>query len=116
MEVAGGINIGGRGMSEQGVIVGHYDIGTGSLAVTHGFTFFRGNYVYPIDVPAELFDNPTAPVRDTFAIRISPQGDIVGSFQEDNDHLNTGHGWLLRNGTFTVLLTPHTPAATTSPD
>jgi uncharacterized membrane protein len=116
IDVPGGVNIVARGISEQGVIVGHYDIGSGAAAVTHAFTYFEGNYVYPIDVPAELFDNPTAPVRDTFAIRISPQGDIVGSFQEDNDHLKTGHGWLLRNGTFTVLLTPHSPGDTTSRD
>jgi uncharacterized membrane protein len=116
IDVPGGINIVARAISEQGVVLGHYDIGTGSAAVTHGFTYFQGNYFYPIDVPAELFDNPFAPVRNTFAVRISPQGDIVGTFQEDNQHLTTGHGWLLRNGTFTVLLTPHSPGDTTSRD
>src|SRR5207244_6877554 len=96
--------------------VGHYDIGTGSAATTHGFTYFKGNYVYPIDVPAELFDNPASPLRNTLPIRISPQGDLVGCFHEDSQTMTTMHGWLLRNGTFTVLSTPHSSGDTTSRD
>src|SRR5439155_4995182 len=84
--------------------------------VAHGFAYADGNYIYPIDVPAELFDHPTSPLRNTLLIRISPQGDIVGCFHEDNIPMTTMHGWVLRNGTFTVLATPHNPGDTTSRD
>ena len=112
IDVPGGANTTPRGVSEQGAVVGHYNVG----AVTHGFVYADGNYIYPIDVPAELFDNPGSPLRDTLPIRISPQGDLVGCFHEDSVTMTTMHGWLLRNGTFTVLSTPHSPGDTTSRD
>ena len=105
-----------RGISEQGTVVGHYNVGVGPGAVTHGFTYFEGNYVYPIDVPAELFDHPNSPARQTLPVRISPQGDIVGCFHEGGQTMTTMHGWLLRNGTFTVLSTPHYSGDTSSRD
>jgi hypothetical protein len=112
IDVPGGTLTNARGISEQGTIVGHYNVG----AVTHGFTYFEGNYVYPIDVPAELFDNPSSPARQTLPVRISPQGDIVGCFHEGSQTMTTMHGWLLRNGTFTVLSTPHYAGDTSSRD
>jgi hypothetical protein len=112
IDVPGGTNTNARGISEQGTIVGHYS----SAGVTHGFAYSEGNYVYPIDVPAELFDNPASPARHTLAVRISPQGDIVGCFHEANLAMTTMHGWLWRNGRFTALATPHYPGDTTSRD
>lgn len=101
-----------RGIGEHGVIVGHYTV----AGVQHGFAYFEGHYVYPIDVPAELFDNPASPARHTLPVRISPQGDLVGCFHEANLVMTTMHGWLWRNGRFTVLATPHDPGDTTSRD
>jgi uncharacterized membrane protein len=101
-----------RGISEQGTIVGHYT----AAGVQHGFVYFEGNYVYPIDVPAELFDHPDFPARHTLPVRISPQGDIVGCIHEDNATMTTMHGWLLRNGRFSILSTPHDPGDTDSRD
>jgi len=101
-----------RGISEQGTVVGHYNVGS----VTHGFTYLDGDYVYPIDVPAEDFDHPASTLRDTLPVRISPECDIVGCFHEDNQTMTTMHGWLLHNGTFTVLATPHYPGDTGSRD
>jgi uncharacterized membrane protein len=101
-----------RGISEQGAIVGHYT----AAGVQHGFVYFEGNYVYPLDVPAELFDHPDFPARHTLPVRISPQGDIVGCIHEDNATMTTMHGWLLRNGRFSILSTPHDPGDTASRD
>jgi uncharacterized membrane protein len=101
-----------RGIGAQGIVVGHYT----AAPVQHGFAYFLGRYIYPIDVPAELFDNPNSPARHTLAVRISPQGDIVGCFHEDNMAMTTMHGFLLRSGTFTGLSTPHYPGDTTSRD
>lgn len=101
-----------RGISDQGTIVGQYNV----AGVTHGFAYADGSYVYPIDVPAEHFDNPSAAARHTLAVRISPQGDIVGCFHEGNQTMTTMHGWLLRNGKFTVLSTPHSAGDTSSRD
>ena len=112
IDVPGGTNTVARGISEQGTIIGHYR----AAGVTHGFTYSEGNYVYPIDVPAELFDNPASAARHTLPVRISPQGDIVGCFHEANLTMTTMHGWLWRNGRFTVLATPHYPGDTTSRD
>jgi hypothetical protein len=112
IDVPGGTNTVARGISEQGTIIGHY----GAAGVTHGFAYSEGNYVYPIDVPAELFDNPASAARQTLPVRISPQGDIVGCFHEANLTMTTMHGWLWRNGRFTALATPHDPGDTTSHD
>jgi uncharacterized membrane protein len=103
IDVPGGSGTVARGISEQGTIVGHYNVG----AVTHGFAYFEGLYRYPIDAPAEDFDHPASPLRDTLPVRISPEGDIVGCFHEDGQTMTTMHGWLLHNGNFTVLVTPH---------
>src|SRR3989454_3486762 len=92
-----------RGIGEQRMIVGQYAVG----AVTHGFAYFAGSYLYPIDVPAEAFDHPGSPLRNTVAVRISPEGDIVGCFHEDGQTMTTMHGWLLHNGKLSVLVTPH---------
>jgi uncharacterized membrane protein len=112
IDVPGGTGTVARGISQQGMIVGHYNVG----AVTHGFAYFQGFYLYPIDVPAEDFDHPSSPVRDTLPVRISPEGDIVGCFHEDNMTMTTMHGWLLHDGKFTVLSTPHSPGDTSSRD
>jgi len=101
VDVPGGTATVARGISEQGVIVGHYNVG----AVTHGFAYLHGIYINPIDVPADDFDHPSSTLRDTLPVRISPQGDIVGCFHEDSQTMTTMHGWLLRQGTFTVLKT-----------
>src|SRR2546427_1899408 len=103
IDVPGGTGTVARGISEQGTIVGHYNVG----AVTHGFAYFEGFYLNPIDVPAENFDHPASPLRDTLPVRISPKGDIVGCFHEDNQTMTTMHGFLLHHGKFTVLVTPH---------
>lgn len=103
IDVPGGTATVVRGVSQQGTIVGHYVSG----GATHGFLYSNGNYIYPIDVPAEHFDNPAATVRHTLPVRISPQGDIVGCIHEANMTMTTMHGWLLRNGQFTILATPH---------
>jgi uncharacterized membrane protein len=112
IDVPGGTGTVARGISDQGVIVGHYN----SSGVTHGFTYRDGEYSYPIDVPASLFDNPSSTARHTLPVRISPQGDIVGCFHEGTQTMTTMHGWLLRNGTFTALATPHSAGDTTSRD
>ena len=112
LDVPGGTGTTARGISEQGAVVGHYNVG----AVTHGFAYADGQYIYPIDVPAELFDDPSSNARNTLAIRISPQGDLVGCFHEGSATMTTMHGWVLRNGQFTALNTPHTPGDTTSRD
>ena len=103
IDVPGGTGTVARGISEQGTIVGHYNVG----AVTHGFAYLEGFYLNPIDVPAENFDHPASPLRDTLPVRISPKGDIVGCFHEDNQTMTTMHGFLLHHGKFTVLVTPH---------
>ena len=41
---------------------------------------------------------------------------MVGCFHEDNQVMTTMHGWLWRNGTWTVLATPHDPGDTSSHD
>jgi len=112
IDVPGGTGTLARGISEQGVIVGQYNVS----GVTHGFAYLDGEYTYPIDVPASLFDNPSSTARHTFAVRISPQGDIVGCFHEGTQTMTTMHGWLLRNGTYTALATPHVAGDTTSRD
>jgi len=112
IDVPGGSATTPRGISEQGAVVGHYNVG----AVTHGFVYADGHYSFPIDVPAELFDHPSQPLRNTLPIRVSPQGDIVGCFHEDSMTMTTMHGWLLRHGTFTALMTPHSAGDTTSRD
>ena len=117
VDVPGGIATVARGISVQGIIVGHYNVG----AVTHGFACAspcqqQSDFVNPIDVPAELFDHPSSPLRNALVIRISPQGDLVGCYHEDSQTMTTMHGWLLRNGTFTELTTPHSPGDSTSHD
>src|SRR6267378_772432 len=112
IDVPGGTGTVARGISEQGTIVGHYNVGT----VTHGFAYFEGFYLNPIDVPAEDFDHPASPLRDTLPVRISPKGDIVGCFHEDNQAMTTMHGFLLHHGKFTVLITPHNADDRTSRD
>src|SRR6266849_9554192 len=47
IDVRGGTATVARGISEQGVIVGHYNVG----AITHGLAYLNGIYVNPIDVP-----------------------------------------------------------------
>jgi uncharacterized membrane protein len=101
-----------RGIGEQGIIVGHYT----AAGVQHGFAYYMGNYVYPIDAPAEIFDNPDFPVRHTLPVHISPQGDIVGCIHEGNMQMTTMHGFLLRRGTWTILSTPQFAGDTTSHD
>jgi hypothetical protein len=101
-----------RGIGVQGIIVGHYT----AAGVQHGFAYFLGRYVYPIDAPAEIFDHPDFPVRHTLPVRISAQGDIVGCIHEDNMTMTTMHGFLLRSGRWTVLSTPHFAGDTTSRD
>lgn len=100
-----------RGIGNQGIIVGQYS----AAGVTHGFTYADGVWTYPIDVPAALFDNLGWP-RHTLAVGISPQGDLVGCFHEGGLTMTTMHGWLLRNGEFIKLATPHAPGDTTSHD
>jgi len=112
IDVPGGTATVARGISTQGVIVGHYNVGS----ITHGFAYFDGSYVYPIDVPGEFFDHPDSPLRDTLVVRISPQGDLVGCFHEGSQAMTTMHGWLLHRGTFTVLSTPHYTGDTSSRD
>jgi hypothetical protein len=73
-------------------------------------------YIYPIDVPPELFDHPTSPVRNTLIVGISPEGDLVGCFHEDSQTMTTMHGWLLHKGTFSVLTTPHNAGDDSSHD
>jgi hypothetical protein len=94
-----------RGVSVHGVVVGHYNDTAG---VTHGFLYFEGDHVYPIDVPAELFDNHSEPLRHTLIVRMSPNGDLVGCIHEQNLTMTTMHGWLLRNGEFSILSDPDT--------
>lgn len=112
IDVPAGAGTTPRGVSQQGTIVGHYN----SAGVTHGFVYANGTYVYPIDVPAELFDNPSSTARHTLPVRMSPQGDIVGCIHEANLVMTTMHGWLLRNGEFTILATPHYAGDTDSRD
>jgi uncharacterized membrane protein len=112
IDVPGGTGTVARGISDQGIIVGHYSVS----GVTHGFAYRDGEYSYPIDVPADLFDNPSSPARHTLPVRISASGDIVGCFHEATLTMTTMHGWLLRNGTFTALMTPHSAGDTTSRD
>ena len=102
IDVPGGSGTVVRGIGVQGTVVGQYN----AAGVTHGFAYSDGNYVFPIDVPAELFDNPSSPARHTLAVRISPQGDIVGCFHEGTAQMTTMHGWVVRNGEFTALATP----------
>ena len=101
-----------RGIGEHGVIVGHYT----AAGVQHGFAYVYGHYMYPIDVPAELFDNPGSPARHTLPVRISPRGDIVGCIHEGTAVMTTMHGFLLRRGRFSVLSTPHYAGDTSSRD
>ena len=101
-----------RGISEQGIVVGQYT----TAGVQHAFLYSEGTYIYPIDVPAELFDNPSSPRRHTLGVGISPQGDLVGCFHEGTASMTTMHGWLWRNGRFTALMTPHYAGDTTSRD
>ena len=110
IDVPGGTATVARGIGEQRMIVGQYAVG----AVTHGFAYFAGFYLYPIDVPTEAFDHPGSPLRNTLAVRISPEGDIVGCFHEDVQ--TTMHGWLLHNGKLSVLVTPHSAGDRTSHD
>jgi hypothetical protein len=42
-------------------------------------------------------------------VGISPQGELVGCYHEDNMTMTTMHGWLWRNGEFIELVTPHSP-------
>ncbi|PYR32400.1 MAG: hypothetical protein DMF92_02240 [Acidobacteria bacterium] len=102
-----------RGISVQGTIVGHYNVG----GVTHGFTYSPadGTWVYPIDVPADRFDHPSATLRNTLVINMSPQGYLVGCFHEDSQTMTTMHGWVGRLqrdrdlDDFAVLATIHDP-------
>ena len=101
-----------RGIGEHGIVVGHYT----AAGIQHGFAYFAGHYVYPIDVPAELFDHPDSPARHTLPIRISPRGDIVGCFHEGTATMTTMHGFLLRRGRFSVLSTPQYDGDTSTHD
>lgn len=105
IDVPGGTGTVIRGISEQGTIIGHY-VDSNRI---RGFFYSQGTYTYPFDIPAEHFDNPasTAPLH-TLPVRVSPQGDIVGCIHEGNDTMNTMHGWLLRNGTITLIPAPDT--------
>ena len=96
-----------RGIGEQGIIVGQYT----AAGVIHGFTYLDGTWQYPIDVPPALFDNLGSP-RHTLVVGISPQGELVGCYHEDNLTMTTMHGWLLRHGEFIELETPHFPGDT----
>jgi hypothetical protein len=102
IDVPGGINTIPRGISENGTIVGHYNVD----GLDHGFAYFLGNYVYPIDVPAKYFDHPDSPARNTLLVRISPRGDIVGCIHETGLVMTTMHGWLWRNGRLTFVAAP----------
>ena len=101
-----------RGIGVQGIVVGHYTV----AGVQHGFAYFLGRYIYPIDAPAETFDHPDFPVRHTLPVRISARGDIVGCIHEDGMTMTTMHGFLLRRGEWTTLSTPHFAGDTTSHD
>src|SRR5438093_11675823 len=68
IDVPGGTNTTARGISEQGAVVGHYNVG----AVTPGFGYAAGTYIYPTDGPAARFENPASPRRDTPPTRSSP--------------------------------------------
>lgn len=121
-----------RGISPQGIVVGNYNVtfqlpGTpppvtpgcsksGLCTVMHGFAYFDDTYVAPIDVPAELFDHPDSPLRNTLLVGISPEGDLVGCFHEDSQTMTTMHGWLLHEGLFSVLTTPHSEGDNSSHD
>lgn len=116
-----------RGISPQGIVVGNYIVsfqmpGTpgcsklGICKVNHGFAYFAGTYVAPIDVPAELFDHPDSALRNTILVGISPEGDLVGCFHEDSQTMTTMHGWLLHRGSFSVLTTPHSAGDNSSHD
>jgi uncharacterized membrane protein len=105
VDVPGSISTTVRGISVHGVVVGHYNDTAG---VAHGFLYHDGNYVYPIDVPAELFNNPAETFRHTLLVRMSPAGDLVGCFHERNLSMTTMHGFLLRNGEFTAFPDPDT--------
>jgi uncharacterized membrane protein len=103
--VPGSISTTVRGISAHGVVVGHY---TDTAGVAHGFLYHEGNYAHPVDVPAELFDNPAEIFRHTLLVRMSPQGDLVGCIHERNLTMTTMRGFLLRNGEFTIFRDPDT--------
>ena len=109
-----------RSIGEEGLVVGQYNrtetISGVTGVVTRGFTCTSpcsspSDYVYPIDVPGALFDaaeiqaGQSSPLRNTLIIGVSPQGDLVGCYHEDNLTMTTMHGWLLHNGTFSELAT-----------
>lgn len=110
-----------RGISEEGLVVGQYNrtetISGVKGVVTRGFTCTSpcsspGDYVYPIDVPGELFDDAekqaggqSSPLRNTLVIGVSPEGNLVGCYHEDNLTMTTMHGWVRRNGAFYELAT-----------
>jgi len=100
-----------RGISSNGTVVGQYT----ASGVIHAFTYVDGTFTFPIDVPLAFFDNLGNP-KHTLGVGINPQGELVGCFHEDNLVMTTMHGWLLRNGRFSILSTPHNPGDTDSRD
>jgi len=86
--------------------------------VTRGFTCASpcsspDSYVFPIDVPKELFDaaeaqagGESSPLHNTLIVGVSPEGDLVGCYHEDSLVMTTMHGWVVRNGSFSELATP----------
>ena len=109
-----------RSISEEGLVVGQYNrtqtISGVTGVVTRGFTCTSpcsspNDYVYPIDVSGDLFDaaeaqaGQSSPLRNTLIIGVSPEGDLVGCYHEDNLTMTTMHGWVLHNGAFSELAT-----------
>lgn len=103
IDVPGAVSTIGRGISKQGIVVGQYGVrGADGVVLTHGFAYSGGNYVYPIDVPPSLFDEPFRSGHlNTIAVRMSPRGVIVGCFHEDGNIMTSMRGFVLRDGTFT---------------
>ena len=109
-----------RSISEEGLVVGQYNrtetVNGVTGVLTRGFTCTSPcasptDYVYPIDVPGVLFDaaeaqaGQSSPLRNTLIVGVSPQGDLVGCYHEDNLTMTTMHGWVRHNGVFSELAT-----------
>jgi hypothetical protein len=109
-----------RSISEEGLVVGQYNrtetISGVTGVVTRGFTCTSpcsspSDYVYPIDVPGALFDaaemqaGQSSVLHNTLIVGVSPEGDLVGCYHEDNLIMTTMHGWVRHNGAFSELAT-----------
>jgi hypothetical protein len=105
-----------RAISEQGLVVGQYNVGSGNALVQHGFSCSSpcassSDYVFPIDVSSDLFDaaeqqaGESAPRRSTLVVGVSPDGDLVGCYHEETIVMETMHGWHRRQGEFKELVT-----------